>query len=578
MDRQQVFPGAIPLETDLLSTNKNTMIALAKLAAAVFGTSTFVNGLAVTQTTVPSMQVSVAPGEIYALANVDSTAYSSLTADTTHQIVKQGINLDATLLTLTAPGTSGFSVNYLIQATFAETDTTPVVLPYYNASNPATAYSGPNNTGATNNTKRQGVVTLSAKAGGAATTGTQSTPIADNGYIGLASVTVAYGQTSITGTNISAVAGAPVLPAGGLIPAGFQGSYFEIANASGTANAIAASYAPGIVAISHGMLLYVRAALGNTTTTPTFTPNSGVIATKNIVKGAGAALAIGDIAGAGHWLQLQYDATLDKWVLLNPAKGVTNSASGNLGGFYSPATTSATLPTAALGNLVQISPSLDGQVYTLSSLASVFAIGDTQGYWLYNSGGSGPYAVTIKANASENILTVGNSFKLYPQEWCFICNQNTSQWNAFGNAAALNYTGSGVPIGVPVPFMGPSANVPAGWLVVPTAPSTLSRTAYARLFAAIGTTFGAGDGATTFGCPYIPLDFAITNNAGAVGTTANGENIAHVHTYTKVTTTGNGAGSASYQSFIGSGTDSTGSTGGSANLPAAMRGVYIMRY
>jgi hypothetical protein len=56
----------------------------------------------------------------------------------------------------------------------------------------------------------------------------------------------------------------------------------------------------------------VRAAAANATATPTFTPNAGTIAAKTIVKGSNVALAVGDIAGAAHWLGLQYDATLDR--------------------------------------------------------------------------------------------------------------------------------------------------------------------------------------------------------------------------------------------------------------------------
>lgn len=97
----------------------------------------------------------------------------------------------------------------------------------------------------------------------------------------------------------------------------------------GTADAITATFAPVPRYASNGVPLSVRATAANATTTPTFTPNSGVIAAKQIVKGAGAALAAGDIAGAGHWLELQYDATLDKWVLQNPATGVTSSISGS---------------------------------------------------------------------------------------------------------------------------------------------------------------------------------------------------------------------------------------------------------
>lgn len=95
------------------------------------------------------------------------------------------------------------------------------------------------------------------------------------------------------------------------------------ATAAGTADAITATFTPGVGMLVNGMALFVRAAAANATPTPTFTPASGTIAPKAIVKGANAALAAGDIAGAGHWLEFQYDATLDKWVLKNPATGVS---------------------------------------------------------------------------------------------------------------------------------------------------------------------------------------------------------------------------------------------------------------
>lgn len=103
--------------------------------------------------------------------------------------------------------------------------------------------------------------------------------------------------------------------------------------AGGTANAITGSYTPAITALTNGMTLYVRAASANATTTPTFTPNSGTIADKTIVKGNGVALVAGDIAGGGHWVELQYDLTLDKWVLLNPARGVNPSVAAGQSGY-----------------------------------------------------------------------------------------------------------------------------------------------------------------------------------------------------------------------------------------------------
>lgn len=325
MDRQIVYPGAIPLDTDPLNIQRNVMVGLSKLAAAMLGTTTLLNGLACTPTSPASLQVYVAPGEIYSLQNLDATAYGSLAADTTHQIVKQGILLDQATLSCPAPGTAGQSINYLIQVAYQDTDATPVVLPYYNASNPSTAYSGPNNAGTTNNTQRKGQCIVAVKAGAAATTGSQTTPAPDSGYVGAWVVTVANGQSTITGSNITAYPNAPMLPAGGLLVGGLQGSAANAAAAGGTSDAITATFTPGITALVNGMSLYVRAGSANATTTPTFTPASGVIAAKTIVKRNGLPLVAGDIAGGGHWIELQYDLTLDKWVLLN-----ASTSSGSL--------------------------------------------------------------------------------------------------------------------------------------------------------------------------------------------------------------------------------------------------------
>ena len=54
----------------------------------------------------------------------------------------------------------------------------------------------------------------------------------------------------------------------------------------------------------------------------------------------------------------------------------------------------------------------------------------------------------------------------------------------------------------------PNATAPGGWLKCDGA--TVSRTTYARLFAVTSTTFGAGDGSTTFVLPTIAGDHAST--------------------------------------------------------------------
>ena len=57
--------------------------------------------------------------------------------------------------------------------------------------------------------------------------------------------------------------------------------------------------------------------------------------------------------------------------------------------------------------------------------------------------------------------------------------------------------GSEVPAGTMQMFAGNT--IPAGWLLCDG--SAVSRTNYAKLFSAIGTTWGAGDGSTTFNLP-----------------------------------------------------------------------------
>jgi hypothetical protein len=216
MDRQIVYPGAIPLDTDILNLERNVMIAEGFIAQGAFGTGTQAWGLGCTPTSPASMSVLVGPGALVSSQVVDQNPFGSLAADTTDALMKVGINLTSTTLTLTAPSSSGQSINYLIEASFLEQDTTPVVLPYYNASNPAQPYTGPSNSGAAQNTQRIQRAQIQLKAGTPANTGTQTTPAVDSGWVGLYVVTVAYGQTTVTAGNISIYPAAPFVGGGAL--------------------------------------------------------------------------------------------------------------------------------------------------------------------------------------------------------------------------------------------------------------------------------------------------------------------------------------------------------------------------
>lgn len=111
-----------------------------------------------------------------------------------------------------------------------------------------------------------------------------------------------------------------------------------IALASGTANALTATFSPAIAALSAGLALTVRASAANTSSAVSFTPAPGVIAPLPVVKAGGGALTAGDIAGAGHWLNLRYDALTGVWALQNPAvataiaDGAVSSAAKLAGG------------------------------------------------------------------------------------------------------------------------------------------------------------------------------------------------------------------------------------------------------
>lgn len=316
MDRQIIYPGAIPLENDLLNTNKYAMMGLAKLSAAMMGSNTYLHGLACTPSSPASMVVNVAKGQIYSQQNVDNSAYSSIAADTVNTILKQGVILTSTAFTLTAPTTAGQSINYLIQATYNDTDSGAVTLPYYNAANPSVAYSGPNNSGAAQNTIRSGVCTLSLKAGVAATTGTQTTPSVDTGYTAAWVITVAQGATTITASNISVAQNAPFLPAAGLISA-IQQSSMTYAADTGAANAYVAQFVPALPTLIDGMRLTFKAKTANSGSS-TFSANGG--SAYPLYSHANQALQGGEIIANGL-IEVEWNSTLTAWVMCGNSGG-----------------------------------------------------------------------------------------------------------------------------------------------------------------------------------------------------------------------------------------------------------------
>jgi microcystin-dependent protein len=130
------------------------------------------------------------------------------------------------------------------------------------------------------------------------------------------------------------------------------------------------------------------------------------------------------------------------------------------------------------------------------------------------------------------------------------------------------------PPGTIIAYSGTTA--PTGFLECPTTQTNISRTTYARLFAAIGTTWGSGDGSTTFGVPWVPGDYALLQaGVGSVGTATTGEVISHSHSYV--------SGSGAQQGYTVGGATfinssaTTGATGGSFNKAAGHRVLYCVK-
>lgn len=121
---------------------------------------------------------------------------------------------------------------------------------------------------------------------------------------------------------------------------------------------------------------------------------------------------------------------------------------------------------------------------------------------------------------------------------------------------------------------------PSGTLTVGTTAATVSRTTYAALFAAIGTTWGAGDGSTTFNLPVILADQVTVQANGNVGTATVGVVIAHTHTIYAGLNGNNNNGPYLYGTSNVSPAPNvtTNSTGGSYNLAAGVRVMKCIQY
>lgn len=250
VDRVTEYPIETPFAEDDLRTNRNFMVGLGKLAEMLVGKQTVIQGLFCKPTTPASLDVLVEAGQIFKWENVDDTAYSALPAVTDQQIVKQGIVLDETTLSCTAPATPGFSVNHLVQIEFSEADDLIEERAFYNSDDP----SQPFYDDVSSQRSAKCVVTL--KDGTPAATGTQVTPSPDVDNVGAWVVTVTEGQTEITAVNIVEYPGAPFYKPVNIL--------YTAAAAESTSNNYVGAGQPPIAAYEEKLTVVVQFDVPNT--------------------------------------------------------------------------------------------------------------------------------------------------------------------------------------------------------------------------------------------------------------------------------------------------------------------------
>lgn len=140
------------------------------------------------------------------------------------------------------------------------------------------------------------------------------------------------------------------------------------------------------------------------------------------------------------------------------------------------------------------------------------------------------------------------------------------------------------PPGLVAPYAGSSA--PSGWLLCDGA--AVSRTTYAALFAIIGTTYGSGDGSTTFNTPDLTgrvvagkessetrLTTAVCGiNGGTLGA-AGGDQRLHQHTHTATVTDPGHVHQVDSFAVAGAGGSSVGVTSGTKNTAGSTTGITV---
>ena len=180
-------------------------------------------------------------------------------------------------------------------------------------------------------------------------------------------------------------------------------SFRVAASVGGTVDAVTAVHSPAFPALVNGMRSIVRAAGANTSATPTFAPDG--LTAKTIVKENLAALLAGDITGAGHEIELIYNSTADKWILLNP------KASGFLAATQAEQEAGSSITVGTTPGRQQYHPSAAKAFVSFVGVGTVTIFGTPYGVSSITDNAEGDYTVNLTTafSSTDYVAIVSNS-------------------------------------------------------------------------------------------------------------------------------------------------------------------------
>ncbi|SHL10025.1 Phage Tail Collar Domain [Nitrosospira sp. Nsp11] len=271
---------------------------------------------------------------------------------------------------------------------------------------------------------------------------------------------------------------------------------------------------------------------------------------------------------------VQGSGTIDSWTLSLSAPGTSGgsltqdfdvkSLKHAIGGNIASASTIDL--SAATGNLAHVTGNNPISAATMTAGKDVWVIFDGTPTLNY-------HATNHKLNSGGlNALISAGDAALYTFDGTTV---RVFIVKASGNSVVAVAPPLPAPVGSGLVHFGSTA--PTNYLTVPTTPTNLNRTTYSALFAAIGTTWGAGDGTTTFGMPWLAADYAMVQASSNVGSTTTGEVKSHSHN-TQADSAGTGGNSPTGPVGSTNMTKPTTSTGGAANLAAGTRVLLCVKY